>query len=73
MIETIANENDYTLEEKIILALINDYVEIEKIYQNNLFRKNYKLKSGNNIVRRNNCINRDLNLWQISSDNFNQT
>lgn len=73
MIETIANENNSILQEKIILALINDYVEIEKIYQHNLFRKNYKPKSGNNIVRRNNCIDRDLNLWQISSDNFNQT
>ncbi len=72
MIKNLSNKNSFNLQDNIAITLINDYIEIEKIYQNNLFRENFIPSSGNKIVKKNNCVKRDLNLWQISSDNFIQ-
>ena len=72
MIKNLSNKNSFNLQDNIAITLINDYIEIEKIYQHNLFRENFIPSSGNKIVKKNNCVKRDLNLWQISSDNFIQ-
>ena len=72
MIEDLSNKNSFNLQDNIAMTLINDFIEIERIYQHNVFRENFIPNSGNKIVKKNNCVKRDLNLWQISSDNFNQ-
>ena len=72
MIENLSNKYSLNLQDNITITLINDYIEIEKIYQHNLFREHFVPNSGNKIVKKNSCVERDLNLWQISSDNFNQ-
>ena len=72
MVENLSNRNSFNIQDNITMTLINDFIEIEKIYQHNLFREDFIPNSGNMVVKKNNCINRDLNFWQVSSDNFNQ-
>ena len=55
---------------KIEKILIEDFLTIENVYQNNLFAKNYELNTGNAKIRKNNCIKRNLNLWKVSSNNI---
>ena len=72
MIEILSKKNNFNLQDNITMTLIDDFIEIEKIYQHNLFRENFIPNTGNEIVKKNSCIKRDLNLWQISPDDFNQ-
>ena len=61
---------------KIIIEkiLIEDFLTIENVFQNNLFAKNYELNTGNTKIKKNNCIKRDLDLWKVSTNNIiNQT
>ena len=53
--------------EKIILM---DFFKIEKIYQNNLSRRNVELSSGVFNISRNACIARDFPLTKLNSDIF---
>ena len=57
---------------KIIIEkiLIEDFLTIENVFQNNLFTKNYELNTGNTKIKRNNCIKRDLDLWKVSTNNI---
>ena len=57
---------------KIIIEkiLIEDFLTIENVFQNNLFTKNYELNTGNAKIKRNNCIKRDLDLWKVSTNNI---
>ncbi len=55
---------------KIEKILIEDFLTIENVFQNNLFAKNYELNTGNTKIRKNNCIKRDLNLWKVSTNNI---
>ena len=55
---------------KIEKILIEDFLTIENVFQNNLFAKNYELNTGNAKIRKNNCIKRNLNLWKVSSNNI---
>ena len=55
MIENISEKQD---------SLIKNEVE------NTLIRENLLPDSGNNKVKRNGCLDRDLNLWQVSTSNF---
>ena len=57
---------------KIIIEkiLIQDFLTIENVFQNNLFTKNYELNTGNTKIKRNNCIKRDLDLWKVSTNNI---
>ena len=57
---------------KIIIEkiLIQDFLTIENVFQNNLFTKNYELNTGNAKIKRNNCIKRDLDLWKVSTNNI---
>ena len=59
---------------KIEKILIEDFLTIENVFQNNLFEENYELNTGNSKIKRNNCVKRDLYLWKVSTNNIiNQT
>ena len=55
---------------KIEKILIEDFLTIENVFQNNLFAKNYELNTGNAKIKRNNCVKRDLFLWKVSTNNI---
>ena len=57
---------------KIIIEkiLIQDFLTIENVFQNNLFYENYELNTGNARIKRNNCLKRDLYLWKVSTNNI---
>ena len=48
--------------EKLVLS---DFITIEKIYQNNLFKSDILLNTGVNSVSKNKCLNRDMGMWKI--------
>ena len=72
IIEKLSKKEDLSMKENIEIFLINDLLTIEKIYQKNLFKENFTPDSGNLVISRSNCIKRNLDLWQVSADNFNQ-
>ena len=50
--------------------LIEDFLTIENVFQNNLFYEDYELNTGNARIKRNNCLKRDLYLWKVSTNNI---
>ena len=70
MIENISKKQDSLIINEIEKTLIRDFLLIEKINQNNLFRENLLPDSGNRKIKRNGCTNRDLNLWKVSTAAF---
>ena len=72
IIEKLSKKEDLSMKENIEIFLINDLLTIEKIYQKNLFKENFMPDSGNLVISRSNCIKRNLDLWRVSADNFNQ-
>jgi len=70
MIENIKKKQDPLIKNEIENTLIRDFLIIEKIYQNNLFRENVLPDSGNRKIKRNGCVNRNLNLWKVSTETF---
>ena len=72
IIEKLSKKEDLSMKENIEIFLINDLLTIEKIYQKNLFKENFTPDSGNLVISRSNCIKRNLDLWRVSADNFNQ-
>ncbi len=70
MIENIAKKQDLLIINEIERTLIRDFLIIEKINQNNLFRENFLPDSGNRKIKRNGCIDRDLSLWKVSTAAF---
>ena len=70
MIENISNKQDSLIINEIEKTLIRDFINIEKINQNNLFRENVIPDSGNKKIYRNRCISRDLSLWKVSTADF---
>ena len=69
LIENIINKKTPLIKDEIERILINDFLVIEKIHQNNLFRKNIFPESGNLKIQRSGCINRNLSLWKVSTSN----
>ena len=69
-IENISKKQDTLIINEIEKTLITDFLIIEKINQNNLFRENLLPDSGNRKIKRNGCIDRDLNLWKVSTTAF---
>ena len=66
MIETIVEKEDIkNIKREFEKMLIADYLLIEKVYQNNLFRQKIFLKTTSKQIIKNNCINRDLSLSKI--------
>ena len=71
LVKEIAIKDDISsIKNKLEHMLINDFLTIEKIYQNNLFRKGIALNSGNSRVKRNSCIQRNLSFWKITTTNL---
>ena len=70
MIENISKKQDALIINEIEKTLITDFLIIEKINQNNLFRENLLPDSGNRKIKRNGCTDRDLNLWEVSTTAF---
>ena len=67
MLENISNKQSSKIKDEIENTLLKDFLTAEKIYQNNLFRKNIVPDSGNEKIRRNSCIERNLDLWEVST------
>ena len=70
LIKNIANKKTPLIKDEIERILINDFLMIEKTYQNNLFRKDIFPESGNLKIQRSGCINRNLSLWKVSTSNY---
>ena len=70
MIENISKKQDSLIINEIEKTLIRDFLLIEKINQNNLFRENLLPDSGNRKIKRNGCTSRDLSLWKVSTAAF---
>lgn len=70
LIKNIANKKTPLIKDEIERILINDFLMIEKIYQNNLFRRNIFPESGNLKIQRSGCINRNLSLWKVSTSSY---
>jgi len=63
------NKNIKSIENELEKLLIEDLVLIEKVYQNNLFRKNLMLNTSTQRIQNNNkCIKRNLSILRISSN-----
>ena len=73
MIQSISKNQGDLIKKNIELSLINDFINIENVHQNSLFRDDIKLKSSSSKIKRNSCVTRDLKFWKISPDYFNQT
>ena len=67
--EVARKDNILSIKNEFELTLIGDFLAIEKMYQNKLFRKDVKLNSGKSR-RRNGCIERDLSFWKITTTNL---
>ena len=70
LITHIASKDSSSLKKEIENSLIKDLIDIEKIYQNNLFREKNIPLSGNLSVQRNGCIKRGLSFWKVTTLNL---
>tara|TARA_B100000073_G_scaffold167248_1_gene138412 strand:- start:90 stop:1019 length:930 start_codon:yes stop_codon:yes gene_type:complete len=70
LIRDIATQGSSSLKKEIENSLIKDFIDIEMIYQNNLFREKNIPLSGNLTVQRNSCIKRGLSFWKVSTLNI---
>ena len=70
LIKHIASKDSSNLKKEIENSLIKDLIDIEKIYQNNLFREKNIPLTGTLRVQRNNCIKRGLSFWKVTTLNL---
>lgn len=68
--EIAIKDNILSIKKELELALIKDFLTIEKIYQNNLFGKVVSLNSGDFRIKRNACIKGESNLWKVTTLNL---
>jgi len=68
MMNNISRGNKISIKNQIEMTLIRDYILIEKVYQNNLFKDEMVPDSGNLKIKKGSCVNRKLSLWKISTD-----
>ena len=59
------NQKYDRLKQGIEKLVLSDFITIEKIYQNNLFKSDVLLNTGLNSVTKNKCLNRDMGMWKI--------
>ena len=59
------NQKYDRLKQGIEKLVLSDFITIEKIYQNNLFKNEILLNTGLNSVTKNKCLNRDMGMWKI--------
>ena len=66
MIKTVVREkNIKNIKNEFEKMLIADYLLLEKVYQNNLFRKEIFLRTTSEKITRNKCIKRNLSFSKI--------
>ena len=70
LIKDIATHDNSSLKKEIENSLIKDFIDVEIIYQNNLFREKNIPLSGNLTVQRNSCIKRGLSFWKVTTLNI---
>jgi len=70
LIRNIATQDSSSLKKEIENSLIKDFINVEIIYQNNLFREKNIPLSGNLTVQRNSCIERGLSFWKVTTLNI---
>ena len=72
LIRQIQQKNNIkSIRDELEKLLINDFLLIEKVYQNNLFEDNIKLYSSVQDIQNNNkCIDRRFSIYKISSNDF---
>jgi len=49
---------------------LRDFLEIENIYQNNLYKRNVLLETGYTKIQKNKCIDRSLPIWKINMNDL---
>ena len=59
------NQKYDRLKQGIEKLVLSDFITIEKIYQNNLFKSDILLNTGLKSVSKNKCLNRDMGMWRI--------
>ena len=59
------NQKYDRLKQGIEKLVLSDFITIEKIYQNNLFKNEILFNTGLNSVTKNKCLNRDMGMWRI--------
>ena len=59
------NNNFGNLKNKFENLLLDDYINIEKAHQNNVFNSKIILNTGLTQINRGVCVNRNLNFWNI--------
>ena len=59
------NNNFDNLKKKFENLLLEDYINIEKAYQYNVFNSIIILNTGLTQINRGSCVNRSLNFWKI--------
>ena len=59
------NQKYDRLKQGIEKLVLSDFITIEKIYQNNLFKNDILLNTGLNSVSKNKCLKRDMGMWKI--------
>ena len=59
------NQKYDRLKQGIEKLVLSDFITIEKIYQNNLFKSDVLLNTGLNSVSKNKCLTRDMGMWKI--------
>ena len=59
------NQKYDRLKQGIEKLVLSDFITIEKIYQNNLFKNDILLNTGLKSVSKNKCLNRDMGMWKI--------
>jgi len=59
------NQKYDKLKQGIEKLVLSDFITIEKIYQNNLFKNDILLNTGLNSVTKNKCLNRDMGMWKV--------
>ena len=59
------NQKYDRLKQGIEKLVLSDFITIEKIYQNNLFKNDILLNTGQNSVSKNKCLNREMGMWKI--------
>ena len=67
VLENLNNSQQTTIKSEIEKTLVKDFLTIEKIRQNSLFRNRIKPDSGNLSIEKNSCVARDLNFWKVTS------
>ena len=67
VLENLNNSQQTTIKSEIEKTLVKDFLTIEKIRQNSLFRNRIKPDTGNLSIEKNSCVARDLNFWKVTS------